>query len=402
MSDADCSDQTPLQNEGPADRRLRVAIACPGIGLAQRGFERFFLDIFRHVRGDVDATLFKGGGSTGAGEKVLPFISRGGVLIKLLPVHRLVGRTPIHTECLTFALALLPHLRGGKFDVVHTIDPPLTRVLFHLRAALGMKFRLLYTEGCAMPPGDYPPADYCQQVAKVTYDEAVAFGHRPEWMTLLPCGFDSARFAVAADRATLRHAHGIAPDTRVILSVAALNRGHKRIDHLIDEVAGIDGDLLLWLDASRDQGDADLAGYAQDKLGPRVRITHVASDKVGALYRLADLMVHAATTESFGLALVEAASTGLPVLAHDSPHFAWLLRNPASLLDMRAPGALAARLRQVLADPAALAALRCPGHVNAAFEWQALRPRYLDLYRHVAGVGAVARADRPVARVAAR
>lgn len=388
MAEPDDRKTAPSLPIGRAERRLRVAIACPGIGLVQRGFERFFLEIFHRVRGDVDATLFKGGGPSGDGERALTFIPRGGQLVKLLPLHRLAGRTPIHTECLTFALALLPHLRGGAFDIVHTIDPPLTRVLFHLRRVLKMKFRLLYTEGCAMPPGDYPPYDFCQQVARVTYDEAAAFGHRTDEMLLLPCGYDAGRLAVAADRETLRRSHGIAGGTRVILSVAALNRGHKRIDHLVDEVAKLDGDLLLWLDGSMDQGDADLVDYARARLGPRLRVTHVASDKVGELYRLADILVHAATHESFGLALVEAASTGLPVLAHDSPHFAWLLDNAASLVDMRAPDLLANRLHQVLADPACLNALVCAEHVRREFSWDALRPRYLDLYRHMASAEA--------------
>ncbi len=382
------------EGTGLADRRLRIAIACPGIGLVQRGFERYFLDIFRLVRGDTDITLFKGGGEERPDERVLTFIRRGGTLVKLLPVHRLVRRTPLHTECLTFALALLPHLRNGAFDIVHTIDPPLTRVLFHLRARLGLRFRLLYTEGCAMPPGDYPPADHTQQVAKVTFDEAVAWGHKAEDMTLLPCGFDPARLAVTQDRETLRAKHGIRPDTRVILSIAALNRGHKRTDHLIEEVAQLDGDVLLWMDGSLDHGDPDLVAYAHARLGPRVRITHVPSHQVGELYHLADVMPHAATHESFGLALVEAASCSLPVIAHDSPHFAWLLGNPASLVDMRARGALAARLRAALDNPADLAAMRCRDHVLANFAWSALRQRYLDLYSHVRTI------DHGVARAA--
>ena len=369
-----------------AGRRLRVAVACPGIGLVQRGFERFFMDIFRLVGTDLDLTLFKGGGAPAENEKVLRFIPRGGRIVRLLPVHRLFGRSPLHTECLTFALALLPHLRNGAFDVVHTIDPPLTRVLFWLRACLGLNFRLLYTEGCAMPPGDYPPADHMQQVAKVTFDEAVAFGHPPEAMTLLPCGFDPARLAVTRDRNALRRAHGIADGTRVILSVAAINRGHKRTDHLIDEVARLDGDILLLLDGSLDHGDPDLLDYARARLGDRCRITHVPSDKVGELYHLADVMAHAATFEAFGLAIVEAASCGLPVLVHDAPHFSWLLDSKACQVDMTRPGALAARLRTLLDHPEQLDALRRADVVRGNYAWESLRERYVALYRDVAAL----------------
>jgi glycosyltransferase involved in cell wall biosynthesis len=287
---------------------------------------------------------------------------------------------------MTFALAMLPHLRNGAYDLVHTIDPPLTRVLHALRRKLGLRFRLLYTEACAMPPEDYPPADHTQQIAPSSFEAAVAHGHPAEGMSLLPCGFHPERFAAGPDRAALRRAHGVDPDAFVILSVAAINRNHKRIDHLIDEVARLEGRPLLWLDGSLDHGDPDLIGYARRRLGDRCRITQVASDRVGELYRLADVMPHTATFEAFGLAMVEAAAAGLPVLVHDAPHFRWLLPRPECWVDMARPGALAERLAALMAGPIRLAALSDPASTRR-FAWDALRPRYRDLYQRVAGLG---------------
>ncbi|MGE4324298.1 MAG: hypothetical protein AB7E60_14890, partial [Sphingobium sp.] len=187
-----------------------IAIACPGVGLVQRGFERLFRDLFDEMRGDFAMTLFKGGGPRSADEIVLPFLARGGAAIRWLPLHRLMGRTPMHAECLTFALALLPHLAGGRYDVVHVIDPPLARLLFHLRRLLGLKFRLLYTEGTAMPPGDYPPCDLIHQISAATLADALAHDVPPAHMRLVPCGYRPGRFVAGADRAALRARHGIA------------------------------------------------------------------------------------------------------------------------------------------------------------------------------------------------
>jgi glycosyltransferase involved in cell wall biosynthesis len=373
------ANEPALRKDGP-----RVAIACPGVGVVQRGFERFFGDLFDVVQDDLDVTLFKGGGPTTANQKVLNFTRRGGPLLRALPVHRLVGRTPLHVECVTFGLALLPHLRAGAYDVVHTIDPPLTRLLYMLRERLGLSFRLLYTEGCAMPPADYPRADHIQQVAAVTFDDAAAYGHPTVDMTLLPCGFHPQRFETALSREALRRQYGVDDDTFVILSVAAINRNHKRTDHLIDEVAGLDGKWLLWLDGSLDHGDPDLLAYARQRLGERCRITHVASDKVGELYHLADVMPHAATFESFGLSLVEAAACGLPVLAHDSAHFRWLLTNPRCWVDMTEVGALAARLQGLIRDRSELAAMKQADEVRGRFAWNSLREAYVQLYANTA------------------
>lgn len=365
-------------------KRLRVAIGSPGIGLVQRGFERFMRDIFDQVRGDIDVTLLKGAGPAAPGERTLRFLPRGGTVQRHTRLHRLIGRTPMHVECLTFALAMLPALIRGRYDVVHVIDPPLARVLWHLRRTLRLRFRLLYTEGTAMPPGDYPPVDFIHHVSPVTEAQALAHGHDAARMTTIPCGFSPERFAVAEDRQALRARHGIGPDVFVVLALSAINRGHKRTHHVIDEFAGLEGDALLWLDGSLDHGDPDLIDHARARLGDRVRITHVPSAQVGELYRMADAMPHAALFESFGLAIVEAASCGVPMAVHDAPHFRWLLPNPACWIDMTQPGLLRDRLARLQHDPAARAAASSADVVRERYDWQTLRHDYLALYRRMA------------------
>ena len=85
-----------------------------------------FHDLYKLVEHEVDVTLFKGGGPTSAREKVPVFLPRNGRVLTTVPLHELFGRSPIHAECLTYALGLLPHLWRGDFDVLHCIDPPLT------------------------------------------------------------------------------------------------------------------------------------------------------------------------------------------------------------------------------------------------------------------------------------
>ncbi len=235
-----------------------------------------------------------------------------------------------------------------------------------------------------MSPADYPPADHMQQIAKVSYDEALRHGLPGNYMTLLPCGIYPERFACAHSRAQLREEHGIAEDVFVILCVAALNRNHKRVDYLIEEVSRVEGKCLLWLDGSLDHGDPGLVDFARERLGERCRITHVASNEVAELYHLADIQVHCSLFEAFGLSIVEGAATGLPLLTHNAPHFQWLLPNPDSWIDMERPGALSARLSFLMSHPEALEALTCAGQVSERFAWENLKHEYLALYRRVA------------------
>lgn len=362
----------------------RIAIVCPGIGRVRRGYERLFHDLFLLMRDAFDLTLLKGGGDCGPGEIVPPFIHRNSPVFRLLPVHRLIGRTPYHVESLLYALALLPMLKRGRFDIVHTIDPPLTRILYRLRARFGLPFTLLYTDGAGMAPSDYPPADHTHQIAQISMDRALAYGHAASTMTLLPCGIFPERFMSGLDKRRLRQAYGIPEDTFVILSVAAINRGQKRTDYLVDEVAQLDGDFLLLLDGSLDHGDPELADYARRRLGERVRIGHVASEKVGELYALADVMPHAAMVESFGIAIAEAAACGVPLIIHDGPHFRWLVPNPACWVDMSRPGALAAKLRQVRDDEGARRALVKLPEMRERYDWRNLKAGYASLYRQAA------------------
>jgi glycosyltransferase involved in cell wall biosynthesis len=203
-------------------------------------------------------------------------------------------------------------------------------------------------------------------------------------MTLIPAGFYPERFDIPAEKAGLRKAYGISPATFVVLAVAAINRSQKRADYLIDEMAGLPGDWLLMMDGSLDHGDPDLVPYARRKLGDRVRISHVASEKVAELYKLADVLVHVSRFEAFGIAIVEAASTGLPIITHDGPHFRWLIQTPASWINADRQGALAERIRQAMSDPAILESMRAPDVVRERFSWHGLKSDYGSLYRHVA------------------
>ena len=369
----------------------RIALICPGLGEVQRGFERFFGDLFVRLQAEVDVTLFRGGREPSARERTPFFLRRNGRLLRWVPLHRLIRRTPMHAECLSMALSVLPALARERYDVVHVIDPPLARLLYHLRETFDLPFRLLFSEGTAMPPGDYPPADATLHMSQSTYDRAIAWGHPRERSHLLPCGIWSERFSTGAGREALRRRHHIPESTFVVLCVAALNRGHKRVDHLVAEFSRLQGDCLLWLDGSLDHGDPGLRAEAERRLGSRVRVTHVPSAQVAELYRMADVKVLPSLFEAFGLAAVEAMAAGTPVLVHDCPHFRWLLGDPGNLVDMATPGRLSARLEHLRGEPEPRAALRHPERIREKLDWNVLGSAYIDFYRRVAALPALRR-----------
>jgi glycosyltransferase involved in cell wall biosynthesis len=203
-------------------------------------------------------------------------------------------------------------------------------------------------------------------------------------MTVIPVGVDTRRFTTTVDRHALRQKHGIADSTFVMLVISNVERVFKRVDYIIEEVSRLEGDILLWIDGHPE--DPTLPELARQKLGSRCRITYVASNVIPELYQTADVMIHASVNEAFGLAVVEALCSGLTVLAHDCPHFEWLIGHDDSLVDMSRPGTLEARLKRLPAerDEISRRAKQCAADVCRRFDWHTLVPAYVQMYQTVA------------------
>ncbi len=362
---------------------MKVALACPSIGQTRRGYERFVTELFESLQGRVNVTLFKGAGEPARNERVVGHLRRSGLLERLTRGHLRYAR--YHLEFGTFALSLMPRLLRGRFDLVHCIDPLLAPWLDLLRRITRADFRLLYTNA---GPVSYRPARWADHIHCLTpaaLREALDAGIPPERLTMIPVGLDVDAWSSARERHHLREQAEIPADCFVILSVTSLNRHHKRVDTLIDEVSGLKGNVLLWLDGSAwPDGDASLLDLARTRLGSRFRHTHVPSNQVGDLYALADVVVSSSLHESFGMAIVEAAASGAPVVTHDSPHFRWLLGSCGHRTDLSVPGNLQALLQSLREDPALLASGCDPAGIASRFGWPALANRYLDLYHSLA------------------
>ncbi len=131
---------------------------------------------------------------------------------------------------------------------------------------------------------------------------------------------------------------------------------------------------------------------------------HHDPDDVPSLYRLAALrrgvFVNPALTEPFGLTLIEAAASGLPLVATDDGgprDIVSNLRNGA-LVDPLDPGAIGASLLELLADGSRWRRLADRGlrNVRRHYTWDGHVERYLEVVRRVRGRRRTARRQRTV------
>ncbi|BBK43265.1 glycosyl transferase [Allostella vacuolata] len=181
-----------------------------------------------------------------------------------------------------------------------------------------------------------------------------------------------------------------APDARPgpvrLLSVAAFvpRKGHRELFAALAPLAGepwrmtcigaLDRDPALVADLRRQLVDAGLAG--------RVELAGEVGDAaLAAAYGAADVFVHPAHYEGYGMALSEALRAGLPIVAvaggavpETVPADAGLLVPPGDV------AALAAALRRIVGDPAARCALTraAAGHGAALPDWDVAARQFAD------------------------
>lgn len=124
-------------------------------------------------------------------------------------------------------------------------------------------------------------------------------------VALQPLGVDTQLFDPVKRAPSWRIKHGIAPDARMLLYVGRY-APEKNLAVLTDAVARLGAPYVLVMIGSGPITPA----------GPRVIALPYESDmaSLAAAYASADAFVHAGDQETFGLAVLEAMASGLPVI----------------------------------------------------------------------------------------
>src|SRR5207244_3262134 len=96
-----------------------------------------------------------------------------------------------------------------------------------------------------------------------------------------------------AERAARRERLRLPADRTIVLSVAALNRYHKRLDYLIEEVASLPEPRPFLLMAGQEEEETPgLRSLARERLGEDGHgFRSVPASEVADLYRASDVFV---------------------------------------------------------------------------------------------------------------
>lgn len=367
----------------------KVLLVCSGLDHAHRGYESFARECFEQLRHEsgIVIELAKASGVPGPDEVVVPTLRRDSRLAEVL--GQALRRQPFRVEAAVFGLGLQRLLTRSRPDVVYLSEWDTARVLAALRAARRQKFGLLLCNGGFAERG-FDHLDQVQELTPAALEHVVRAGADPSRHSMLPLGFNIAReleFPSELDRAALRAKWQLPKDRHIVISVAALNHSHKRLDYLIEELAQVPEPRPFGLFVGEAEAETpELMTLAARQLGDaNHRFLSVRAAEVPELLRASDVFVLASLSEMQGRAIVEAMSEGLPCLIHDNPVMRFAVGDLGARGDFGRPGSLTELLVQQRAAPRNVAEARARHEfAYQRFSWDELRPRYVELFRAVA------------------
>jgi glycosyltransferase involved in cell wall biosynthesis len=344
---------------------LTITVASSGLGHVARGIEAWAADMAEalHER-RVRVTLCKGsGGAERPYEKVIACWQRESAktsrLLKLLP-RRLSWRIGLGSgygiEQTTFACNLIRHLRQSRADILHVQDPAVALLVQRARRLRLVRTKVILAHGTEEPFEFQRKITYLQHLAPWHLEEAKTAGYwKPTW-TAIPNFIDTERFSPGYS-GTLRSELGIPPEAIVVLSVAAIKRGHKRGDHVVRELAklrAMQSDLPVYLVVAGGWESETEEVMAEGKrlLGERVKfLVRFPRSRMPELYRAADVFTLGSLKEMMPIALLEATASGLPCIVNAHPVMEWMIGPGGWAIDMARDGELAAALARLIGRP---------------------------------------------------
>jgi glycosyltransferase involved in cell wall biosynthesis len=289
-------------------------------GLDAGGAELQLAMILRHTRHESDVvTLYNPG-------PVAEQIEAQGTTVRNIGMQS-------NTE-LPALLRLRKLIKDGQYDVVHThlyrtqiyarpaarlAGTPVVLTTEHSIGETHIERRKMTRGVRALYLTSELFSDATIAVSDIVKDRLVKWGVRSGKITVVPNGVDTDGLGFdAAARARVREQFGISPDTYVIGALGRLDP-NKRVDLIMEAAAPMLGERCKILVIGRGEDQARLEAAAE-RIGVTENVIFGGYQKdTTAMFAAFDLYVAASVQETFGLSVLEALASGLPVLYTTCP-----------------------------------------------------------------------------------
>ncbi|MEX2289907.1 MAG: glycosyltransferase family 4 protein [Mycobacteriales bacterium] len=288
-------------------------------------------------------------------------------------------------------------LRDGGFDVLHVHEPTVPSVsmlacfaasgpmvaTFHTATA---RSRALQVFGTALQPA---LEKVTGRIAVSPAARRVVVQHLGGDAILIPNGVDVGRFEGAAPPPGR-------PDDPTVVFLGRIDEPRKGLAVLLEALPELVRQVPRVRLLVAGPGDADEVREAvPPSLRDRVELLGLVREQDKPRVFASGQVYCAPNThgESFGIVLVEAMATGVPVVASDLPAFRRVLDDGAAgvLVPVRDPGALAAALGALLQDAPRRARLTAAARLAVrTYDWSRVTRQIVEVYETVALAAPVA------------
>ncbi|MGO9803433.1 MAG: glycosyltransferase family 4 protein [Steroidobacteraceae bacterium] len=241
-------------------------------------------------------------------------------------------------------------------------------------------YQLLYgLSGSWLERWSYRRASCVVAVSQQVRNELIEAGLDGERLRVIPNGVDTEEFKPIA---VSRQDVGL-PEGKLVLFIGDIKTPRKNLDTLLKAMLRVaDGSLVV-------VGNTAGSPYPEltAKLGLQSRVSFLGFRRdIAQLMRAASLLVFPSRYEACSLVLLEAAASGLPIVAARTTGGTELLTPECSVLlaDPEDDVELATILNRLLAAPSLLARMGAEARrVALTNTWQLMAQRYLELYREM-------------------
>jgi glycosyltransferase involved in cell wall biosynthesis len=204
---------------------------------------------------------------------------------------------------------------------------------------------------------------------------------------VVPNGIRPVTVASPEQGLALRRQHGLDPADRVILFIGRITP-KKRLEDIIQALSllGASAPHLFIAGsptAEPDYGEALFRIVRECGCAARVHWLGFLDEAAkSAAYAAADVFVHASESEGMALAILEAMSAGLPVVATRGCYMSEAASAHALIQCEQGAAALAAAVAPLLADPARarVQGLAGQAHAHRVHDWEALARATMRIY----------------------
>lgn len=372
-----------------SEKKFKIAVLCSGLDSKLRGYETHQRTLFNcFASEDYDVTLYKRDGKGIKNKEIaLRTPSYKSLISKLFSKYY---DTPLQCQMAFFAVAFVLHsfFMKKKYKHIMIIEPGLLRIVYKLRNFLPGHPKLVYTHGINNDPKYY--INYCDEIIEVSeptfkitkkYSERMSTGPN---LWLIPHFVEKQELFIKNTKNTnikqLKTRLGIRTE-KVLLHVGVVCRKPKNVDYIINEFSQLPDDWTLLLIGN--VVDKDILDIGYKTFGDRLVQTALLREDMWIPYYLSDLLVFASTEEGFGIVIIEALASELPILLPKIPLYSWITNNNSEMLYELESGGLS---RKILANSFSKSWISDQKNygrnlVAENYTWDSVKPLYEELFK---------------------